>query len=343
MVTIYDVAKKAGVSAATVSKVLNDYPDVSLKTIAKVQKICKEVGYRPNSVARSLVTRRSNTIGVFFTDQFNSSFRHPFLQEVMVSFKTIVGQAGFDLLFFSEESSDNEMNSYYNRARYRNVDGILIMGVPRNDPNLGQLSQSSLPCMAIDIDLFGPRAGYISSDNTNGAIEVVDYLVSLGHKHIAFIADGFSTKPGHDRLIGFRTGMNKNNLTIESEWILFGDFSEASGYNACKKILKSKNLPTAIFCAGDMMALGAMRAINEVGLKVPEDISIIGFDDLPLLAMIKPSLTTVRQNKELLGKMAGEELLKMINNPSYFPEISSEVKTKLVIRETVSRKTALHI
>lgn len=337
MLTIYDIAKKAGVSAATVSKVLNGYTDVSAKTVEKVQKICEEMGYRPNSVARGLATKKSMTIGIFFTDHLNSGFRHPFLQDLLASFKEVVGQAGYDLVFFSDDSPEYQLSSFYERARHRNVDGVFLLGVPRTDPNLHSLARSTLPSMAIDLDFIGPRAGFITSDNIGGAMKAVDHLVEMGHRDIAFISDVFSTKPGQDRLIGFRKAMQQHNIPIQSEWILDGDFTEMGGYHSCCKLLEKDQLPTAIFCAGDMMALGAIRALDEKGIRVPDDISIIGFDDLALLRFVRPGLTTIRQNKELLGKSAARELLKMMRDTNYFPATSSLIDTELVIRETVRK------
>ncbi len=335
MVTIYDIAKKAGVSTATVSKVMNGYSDISPKTVERIKKLCVEMGFRPNSAARGLATKKSSSIGIFFTDHLNSGFRHPFLQDVLASFKDIVGTAGYDLVFFSDDSPNNHLNNFYDRARYRNVDGVFLMGVQRTDPNLSSLAHCDLPCMAIDLDLLGPRAGFITSDNVGGALKAVNYLVKMGHQDIAFLSDVFSTKPGQDRLMGFYAGMQTHKLAVRSDWILNGDFTEKGGYQSCLRLLEKKRLPTAIFCAGDMMALGAIRALNERGLRVPEDLSIIGFDNLALLKYVRPGLTTIHQNKEQLGKQAGIELLKMIKDPHYFPESTSLIETELIVRETV--------
>lgn len=337
MVTIYDIAERAGVSAATVSKVLNGYKDVSAKTVTKVQLICEEMGYRPNSVARGLATKKSSAIGIFFTDHLNSGFRHPFLQDILASFKEVVGLAGYDLVFFSDDRPNNHLNSFYDRAKHRNVDGVFLMGVPRTDPNLHSLAHGNLPCMAIDLDILGPRASYITSDNIGGAIKAVDHLVEMGHRDIAFISDVFSTKPGQDRLIGFRLALEKHQISMRSEWILNGDFTEQGGYKSCLRLFEKSKLPTAIFCAGDMMALGASRALNEKGIRVPEEMSVIGFDDLALLKFVKPGLTTIHQNKDLLGKRAATELLKMMKDPNYFPITSSLVETTLIVRETVGK------
>ncbi|GGH88190.1 LacI family transcriptional regulator [Pullulanibacillus pueri] len=337
MPTIYDIAKKAGVSAATVSKVLNGRADVGAKTIEKVKRITEELGYQPNSLARGLATKKSKTIGVFFQDHLNSGFRHPFLQDILASFKDVIGEHGYDLIFFANNQPNNQALSFEERAKDRNVDGLFLLGVPRTDPKLASLIKSEIPCISIDLDLMGPRASYLSSDNIAGAIMAVDYLVEMGHRDIAYISDVFATKPGHDRLIGFKTAMEKHGLPILSKWILASDFSEQGGYQSTKKLLESKHLPTALFCAGDMMAIGAMQAIREKKLKIGEDISVIGFDDINLLKYIAPRLTTIKQKKDVMGQLAAKELLKLMNGSPYFPTPVT-VSVELVVRDTVVKR-----
>jgi len=163
----------------------------------------------------------------------------------------------------------------------------------------------------------------------------IDHLVEKGHTKIGFISDIFVTKPGYDRLIGFRKAMKKHKLPVVEEWILPGDFSEKGGYLSTKNLLESDYLPTAIFCAGDMMAIGAMDAIRERGLKVGEDISLIGFDDVSLLKYVTPGLTTIRQRKEEMGQTSAKELLKLIHDPNYSAS-PIMIETELVIRDTVA-------
>jgi LacI family transcriptional regulator len=198
--------------------------------------------------------------------------------------------------------------------------------------------QSRIPCMSIDLDLIGPNANYLCSDNIGGAMKAIDHLVKMGHSKIAFISDVFVTKPGHDRLIGFKKAMKNHKLPILEEWILPGDFSEKGGYLSTKQLLESDHLPSAIFCAGDMMAIGAMEAIRERGLKIGEDISLIGFDDITLLKYVTPRLTTIRQKKEKMGQMAAKELLKLMNDSNYSSSPFT-IETELVIRDTVAKLT----
>ncbi|MBS4172874.1 LacI family DNA-binding transcriptional regulator [Bacillus sp. FJAT-49736] len=336
MLTIYDIAKKAGVSAATVSKVLNGRSDVGKNTIETVKRIIEESGYQPNSIARGLATKKSNTVGVFFQDHLNTGFRHHFLQDILASFKDVIGESGYDLIFFANNHPNNHAETFEARAKNRNVDGLFLLGVPRTDPNLMGIVQSGIPCMSIDLDLIGPKANYLCSDNLGGAMMAIDHLVEMGHTKIAFISDVFVTKPGSDRLIGFKKAMEKHQLPILTKWILPGDFSENGGYLSVKELLESDSLPTAIFCAGDMMAIGAMKAMEEKGLEVGKDISLIGFDDITLLKYVTPKLTTIRQKKEVMGQLAAKELLKLMNDTNYSASPFT-IETELVIRDTVAK------
>ncbi|MCU9612602.1 LacI family transcriptional regulator [Caldibacillus lycopersici] len=334
MLTIYDIAKKAGVSASTVSKVLNGRPGVGKKTIEKVKQITEELGYYPNSIARGLATKKSKTVGVFFEDHLNSGFRHPFLQDILASFKDVIGAHGYDLIFFTNNHPDNHVETFEARARHRNVDGLFLMGIPRTDKNLDAIIASNIPCISIDLDLCGPRANYICSDNIGGAASAVEYFISKGHKKIACITDFFATKPGEDRLVGYLRAMEKHGLSLKKEWIARSDFSDQGGLLSTRKLLDSDPSLTAIFCAGDMMALGAMRAIKEKGLAVGKDISIIGFDNISLLSYVTPSLTTVSQKKEAMGEMAAKELIKLMEDP-YYRADPITIETELIIRDTV--------
>lgn len=340
MTTIYDIAKRAGVSATTVSKVLNGYPDVSVKTREKVKRITTELGYQPSALARGLVTRRSMTIGVFFQDHANSGFRHPFLHDVIASFKDIVGESGYDLLFFTNVQSHSAPKGFEARARYRDVDGLFLLGVPRTDPGLSALALSRIPSISVDLDLIGSRASYLTSDNVGGARRAVEYLVECGHREIAFVGDRYGTKPGHDRMLGYQQALQEWGLPFHPEWILEGDFTERSGYLATVKILTLTSRPTAIFYASDTMAIGGMQAMEEVGVKPGRDLSLIGFDDIQLARYVSPALTTIRQNTDELGRKAAYELLELMQNPNKPPTVTT-VSTDLIVRDTVKKVSTM--
>jgi LacI family transcriptional regulator len=330
--TIYDIAKRAGVSPATVSKVLNGYPDVSEKTRKKIQKITDELQFQPNAAARGLTTKRSKLIGVFFQDHVNSGLRHPFFQNVLASFKDVVGNEGYDLLFFANQQ--NGPDSFEARAQQRDVDGVLLVGVPRSDPALASLAASRIPCMSIDLDLLGQRAGYLCSDNVGGAKSAVNYLIDTGHRDIGFLGGSIFTKPGHDRLLGYQQACQIHNLPMRREWVLEGDFTEACGFRAGLQLSELEHLPAAMFCAGDMMALGMISALREKGIEAGRDLSVIGFDDIELAHFVTPGLTTVRQKTNLMGAEAARALLCLIENPDMAPPVLT-IETELVVRGTV--------
>lgn len=333
MTTISEIAKRTGVSIATVSRVLNGYSDVNQATREKIQRVIVELGYSPGALSRAQNKGKSMAIGAFYFAGEGGELTHPFFQDVLDSFKRTIGVLGYDVLFFAVNSPTSDTESFEARAKFRNVDGILLASVSKYDPRARSLAISQLPCMSIDTDLIGARAGYISSDNLGGAGQAVHYLVSLGHTKIAFMGDEFNTKPGHDRLVGYQQSLNRHQLTFRPDWVMNGDFSVEGGYRATQKLLRSEDRPTAIFCAGDLMAFGAMSAVREIGLEVGSDVSIVGFDDVSASSLVTPALTTVRQHRREMGLRAAESLVQLITEPESVPPIVT-VPTELIIRES---------
>ncbi|GGI97791.1 LacI family transcriptional regulator [Alicyclobacillus cellulosilyticus] len=272
---------------------------------------------------------------MFYEVDEDGNLTHPFFQEVLYGFKRVAAAEGYDVLLFTNTPGRALVQSYEHRARARGVDGVALMGVRRTSPDLEALAASRIPCMSVDLDLLGPRAGYVSSTNVEGAVQAVEYLIAMQHRNIAFIGDRFATKPGHDRLIGYQQTLQRHGLAFRPEWVCNGDFSEDSGYESARRLLAEYTEITAIFCAGDMMAIGAMRAIAERGLAVGEDISVIGYDDLPVAAATQPPLTTVRQERRKLGEMAAQALIQMIQDPYAVPPVL-QIPTELVVRQSVA-------
>ena len=334
MTTIRDIAVKTGVSIATVSRVLHGYPDVHETTRQKVQKAIAELGYSPGALSRSQMVARSYAIGVFYFAGKHGELTHPFFQDVLDAFKQNTGEAGYDLLFFSVNSPTSDKEHFEVRSKLRRVDGLLLASVSRMDERAASLCVSQIPSMSIDFDMVGARAGYISSDNLGGARLATEYLITLGHRDIAFIGDQFNTKPGHDRLIGFQQTLQRHQLPFSPDWVLNGDFSTEGGYKAAEMLIHQPHRPTAIFCAGDLMAIGAMQAIRDAGLEVGADLSVIGFDDIAAASLVTPSLTTIRQDRRQIGQLAAKHLVAMIDNPNCVPPVVT-VPTELVVRSSV--------
>jgi LacI family transcriptional regulator len=332
----------SGVSVATVSRVLNGYVDVSDTTRKRVLKIAREVDYMPSAAARTLVRQRSQVIGVLLeTGEGHPDLQHPFFQEVLVGLKHRLGARGYDLLLFATDLSENGSgeHSVLRRARHHRADGVVVMGVDPRDPEIHKLGRSQIPTVAVDLELVGRRAGYVISDNQQGARLAVRHLHDQGHERIAIVTGMLSTRPGADRLLGYRAELEALALPYRDDYVREGDFYFESGYRGLQALLELETPPTGVFAAGDVMAAGCLRAVEEHGLRVPDDIALVGFDDIQLAAMVQPSLTTIKQDKIGLGATAAEALLRMIEETDAAPPIET-LPVELVVRESSGARRA---
>ncbi len=330
--TIKDIAQMANVSPGTVSKVINNYDGISEKTKKKVLDIIHQSGFEPSFSARSLATKKSNLIGLIYAGRINVDMTHPYFNEVISSFKKNMGLLGYDILMFSNEKFNTDNGSYIARCRHFNVDGCLIIAGEEVEESTYNLAKEGLPCIGIDIELKGPKASYIMTDNVGLARKVVEYLYLQTIKKVGFIGGKFDSPVSVFRKQGFLEAMNQFGLEVCEDWIQYGDFHEESGYVAMKRILQSENLPEAIFATSDMMALGALQAIKEAGLNCPEDIRLIGCDDIAACRYSSPKLTTVKQDKEKFGKLSAYMLDDLINDRSQLKPVF--IESELIIRES---------
>jgi LacI family transcriptional regulator len=339
-VTIRELARLSGVSVGTVSRALNGYPDVRDDTRERIMRLAEELDYTPQAAARTLVTRRSHVVGIFLeTGADHPHLQHPFFHQVLVGIKDRLGAAGFDLLLFASEEPGNGYgtHSYLKRCNHHRVDGAVLMGVPAGDPEVERLARSSLPCVSVDVEFQGPHSSWVSSDNRQGADLAVQHLKECGHTRIAHIAGPLETTPGRERLTGFRRAIEAAGLGYSDELVVYGDFYYDSGKAAMDKLLALREPPTAVYAASDMMAMGAMRAIQAAGLSVPDDVAVVGFDDIDVAAMAHPPLTTVRQEKAQLGELAAEALLRQMDEGA-----NGQLETSLTLPVTlVARESTL--
>ena len=337
-VTIRELARLSGVSVGTVSRALNGYPDVGQETRERIVRLAEELDYTPQAAARTLVTRRSHVVGIFLdTFRDHADIQHPFFAEVLTGIKQRLGQAGYDLLLFASEQPGNGfgVHSYLKRCTHHHVDGCVLMGVQADDPEVQRLARSSLPCVSVDVEFEGQHSAWVSSDNLQGAELAVQHLSECGHKRIGHIAGPLHTTPGRERLRGFQRAMAGAGLSYFDELVVYGDFHYESGMAAMDKLLKLDEPPTAVFAASDMMAMGAMRAVYAAGLSVPDDIAMVGFDDITVAAMAHPPLTTVRQEKSRLGELAAEALLhRMDDSTNGTTDPTLTLPVSLVARES---------
>lgn len=340
---IKDIAKIAGVSVSTVSKIINNYSDISEETRSRVLQIMKDTGYTPSASAKTPATKQSNLIGVIFAGKLNVDFTHPFFVEVLNSFKKQMGLLGYDLVFFSNEKFESVGdNDYLARCLHFQVDGCVLISGQELEPSISRLDNSHIPCIGVDMKLSGRSSGYIMSDNYKMSSKVVEHFYLLGYRDLGYIGSTLESDISNMRESGYRDAIEGFGLPINENWFVNGhDFYEASGYEAMQRMIASGSLPRAIFAASDQLAIGASRAIKEASLSVPEDIALIGCDDIEACKYTSPPLTTIRQNKERIGRLAALMLYDLMNNQS---ETSSfVVEPELIIRESCGSKLALSL
>jgi LacI family transcriptional regulator len=337
-ITIKDIAKMSGVSQATVSKIINNYDHVGEETRKKVLEIMEQTGYRPAFTAKTLTTKKSNIIGVIYAGKVNADLNHPFFVDVVNSFKKTVGALGYDLLFFSNEKFFESEEDYLARGRYFQVDGCIVIGGEEIEPSIHDLDQSEIPCIGIDIPLSGNKSGYLMTDNYKVSAKVVEHFYLLGHREIAYIGGKKDSTISGLRTEGFKKAMGEFGLPIRDEWMLCGNFFEESGYAAMLKLLNAEDFPKAIFAASDLMAFGAIRALKEKGLKIPDDTAVIGCDDIDACRYIDPPLTTIRQDKVKIGKLAAYMLVDLINKQMESSSVLVEPELMVRVSCGASRK-----
>lgn len=329
MVDIREIARLAGVSTATVSKVLNNYTEVSDATKKRILKIVEETGYIPNSSARALSSKRTWLIGIVYSEHLNIGLEHNYFSGVLEAFKREVESLGYDVVFISGRDI-----GYLKRCQVRNVDGVFVVTADMMDTDLTALFDSDIKCVTTDVPYKSIPLVY--SDNVQGSILAIDHLYQLGHRRIAHIAGPLSTLAGQERLIGYREGLSMAGIPFDPQLVIEApEYDSQSGYDCMNRFLDLPNPPTALYAMCDLTALGAYRAINERGLKVGEDISVIGFDDIELAKHAHPTLTTVKQDRKDIGKTLAQILHRRINNKRV--EVKTLIPTKLIIRSSTSK------
>ncbi|OKP86528.1 LacI family transcriptional regulator [Paenibacillus helianthi] len=331
MTTIYDIAKKTGYSPTTVSKAFNNYSDVREKTRQDILRAAQEMGYLPNSHARTLTTKKSWTIGVLFVEETGAGIRHPFFSAVIESFKQVAVAKGYALMFISKDVGGKQ-SGYLENCRIRGVDGVVVFLSDYDDPYFLELLESDIPTVILDYDTA--QSHTVCSDNMAGAQLAVNYLAALGHRKIAHISGGGNSFPGSQRELGYIAAMELQGLEVRDGYITEGAFfSRESGYAAMLKLLELADRPTAVFASGDLLALGAVMAAKDKGFSVPSDISVIGYDDIELAAYVSPALTTIRQDTEKLGTRAAEILLASIDGKGQAKE-ALMLPVEVVVRDS---------
>ena len=314
MVDIRELARRTGVSPATVSRALNDRAEVSPETRRRVLELAEELGYSPNQPARTLVRRRSDMVGLIWDTGYTTrNQRHPFLLDLFVGIKQTLAESGHHLMLLSTAATGAPVDVYVRAARQHSLAGVIMMGVDEAHPAITALVDSGILCVGIDLPLQRNRTTYVTSDNRTGAASAVRHLFDLGHRAIATITGPMSMFPATERLAGYRNEMARLGLTPHPDHVVHGDFFLASGYDCAARLLALPQPPTAIFAAGDEMAIGALHALADAGLRAPQDVAVVGFDDIEAATLIRPTLTTVAQDRAALGAGAVQALISALD------------------------------
>lgn len=336
-ITIIDIGKEAGVSYATVSRVINNKGNVNPGARERVLRAMTQLGYVANTQARSLAGGRSYVVGLLVQDLGTG-----YSGEIIRGIDDELAKAQYNLMLFTTHRRKVKESLFVTTLTQGTADGLLLI-LPRNaEAYLDSLRRRKFPYVLVDhqgIDEFGPSVG---ASNWKGGYDATTYLIELGHRRIGFVAGTPELGCALKRLEGYKAALRDHGLPIDPDLIREGDFHQPTGYRGGVDLVRLGDRPTAIFASNDMMAFGVMEAVREQGLSIPNDISIIGFDDIPQAANVHPRLTTVRQPLEQMGRVATSMLLELINNPDR-PLEKIELATELIIggtcREPLNQKS----
>ena len=327
-VTIIDVAQEAGVSYATVSRVLNNDPHVKPETRERVALSITRLGYTVNQQARNLAAGRSHIVGLLVPDLGTG-----YIGEIIRGIDEALAVAQYDLMLYTTHRREPKESGYVATLTQGMADGLLIV-LPRNPANFMQtLRQFNFPYVLIDHQGTNEKDHAVGATNWQGAYNATEYLIKLGHRRIGFITGWMDLGCARDRLAGYQAALRTNHLPVNPELVYEGDFHQPKGYAGGDALLSLDNPPTAIFASNDVMAMGVMDAAHNRGLRIADDISILGFDDIPQAQNVRPALTTVRQPLEKMGRVATQMLLDLLSDPQ--KDVSRvELPTELVVRES---------
>ena len=334
MITIYDIAARTGYSAPTVSKALNSTGYLTKTTREKILKTAEEMGYKPNMSARALTTKKTNLIGVIYDDaKMKSGFDHPLFGGVLNRFRNQIEAAGYDMIFLSKQFD----MSYASHSEYRGVDGVVIIN-PDDDTSeeLEAIRKAGIPC--ISTNNYIPGICTVLTENREAGKEGTNYLIKMGHRRIAFLGGPCSSfsPASRDRYRGYADALAEHGLDGGKELYEECDFwYTQAGYDGTKRLFARGNDFSAIFAANDLLAYGVMQYAEAKGIRIPEDISIIGFDDDRVSSFCRPRLTTFRQNRDLIADLAAETLLHLIVGVPA-PDVI-RIPADLIIRDSVRK------
>ncbi|MFC4076991.1 LacI family DNA-binding transcriptional regulator [Salinithrix halophila] len=330
IVTIRDVAKRAGVSIATVSRVLNKSKPVSDELKKRIMDAVEETGYLPNAVARSMIQKRTGLFGVIIPEIFN-----PYFSGLVEGIESVSKEFQYHLMLSVSEKDPEREKELLQIYRSRQMEGIILAAARLEEDQKEILARLGIPCVVIGQRVKGLKAPSVVINNWKAAFEATDYLIQLGHRRIGMIGGPFwDVASGQERYQGFRDALASRALPCREEWVSEGEgFLVEDGYKGMEILHSAPELPTAVFCACDRIAVGAIRYLEGQGLQVPEDVSVIGFDDEELASIIHPRLTTIRHSPFEMGRRAATLLTEMLHGNQSL-QTAETLEHSLIVRES---------
>lgn len=326
--TMMDVAKAAGVSVATVSGVVNGSAGVSPPLKARVEEAIRTIGYKRNTIARSLKTGTTRTIGLVVADITN-----PFFTDVVAVIQDVLHRAGFAVMLCSTDEDVDMQDEHIGLLLDRMVDGLIIAPTG-DDKNLKRiLLETAVPVVLVDRLCEGVDTDAVILDNRQAVREATAYMINLGHRRIGYISGSLDTSTGKDRLEGYKTALREADIAHEETLIQIGNFREKDAYKAAIQLLAGPDRPTAVFSANNLMVIGVMKAIRDLGLKCPDDVSVASFDDFPWADVFQPHLTTIAQPVQAIGEQAAKLILDRVARKADGPR-KLVLQGRLMVRES---------
>ncbi|HEV2711083.1 MAG TPA: LacI family DNA-binding transcriptional regulator [Edaphobacter sp.] len=327
---IRTIARFANVSIATVSRTINRVPTVNPKIAKRVWEVIEELGYFPNTQARALVSGRSWILGLIVSEITN-----PFFPELIQGFEDIAVEHGYEILVSSTNHDPKRMSHCIRRMLERKVDGVAVMTFGIEAPLLEQLAQRKVPLVFVDVGPDGAGINVLKVDYRHGIRQGVQHLAALGHRKIAFLRGPIGLHSAQSRLDAFSESMRECGITPDPAWILQGEHTLEGGMSAMKQLLATKNMPTAVMCSNDMTAIGVLHTMYRAGLRVPDDLSVIGFDNIHMAEVTIPPLTTVQMSRFDLARAAVTALRACAEGTEKSTQKNEyNIQTDLVVRES---------
>ncbi len=325
--TMKDIAKAVGVHPSTVSRVINGNPNISEKTAKKVFSTIEDLNYTPNALARSLKTKKIETLGMLIPDIAN-----PFFAGLARGVEDTANQYGYNVILCNTDDQFEKEKTYLRLLEERRVDGLILATAKIRDKSIIELEKSRFPYILLSRNIRDLQENSISIDDIAGGYLATKYLIGLGHRNIGHIGGPYNTMAALDRIKGYKKALLQYGIPFNRCYIGEGDFKIKGGYQVMNQFLKLQNPPTAVFTANDLLAVGAIEAIREHGYNVPDDISIIGFDDIRLASFLSPPLTTIRQPMLEMGSLAIIKLMERIEHQRVHQNIL--IKPELIVRKS---------